>query len=380
MSPCTGSPFARSWSVFLPKPTAWDLNFEKPSDLEGTCVSGLPGHLEFTTLALGLVATGKHPSKLSLGSVDDKSARRLRGGSGIPPLFNSMAETLPILDAFSKTCCDLTHLTLHMGTYMYQRFPMQTFYPDLTGLGYFLDSLIALQTLELVLPARCAIFHQYYNYDNIFKIKDGIWPDLHTMKLHNLAIGTRDLVKLFAEAFPSLRSLSIAAICLIEGRWVWILEFMREHMQLDTFYIAQYSGLLYPGDEVRDAYEYYESDLTKSDRHREYVQSYVVHGGLHPDTVDWEFLNNETNDGEEGDQNSEEDDQNSEEGYQNSEEHEQHDKRNSHVSTEIEEEAETAEYSQRYYMELQEREAKSAAYRQRYSMELQEFLQTKAEA
>ena len=116
-------------------------------------------------------------------------------------------------------------------------------------------------------------------------------------------------------------------VVLLDGLWEWIIEFMRERMQLDSFDIAVGPGLLYSsGDFYRD--HQYDGHQT--------VQNYVVHGGRHPSII--YFSDDETEDDEEKDE------------Y--SWEHGQHDGRNRHVKKKTEKDAEAAVISQRYSKEL----------------------------
>lgn len=64
---CTGSPFARSWSVFRPKPSDWEfvLDGSKELGLEPSA-----GFFEFTFLSNALSSAGLQPSKLRVGSID----------------------------------------------------------------------------------------------------------------------------------------------------------------------------------------------------------------------------------------------------------------------------------------------------------------------
>lgn len=240
-----------------------------------------------------------------------------------------------MINLFTKSYRDLTHLTLHMGSF--EAIAMPLVYADLTGLGYFLASLTALQSLELILPYSVSHPERCYKYDGIFKTEDGRWPKLHTLKLYNIAISTTEIVSLFADALPSMRSLAISAVMLLDGRWEWIIEFMRKRMQLDTFAIGLLCGLLYSdggfyGDDQYDCYQ-----TEEYDRHLGSVLNYVLHGGHHPSIMD--FSDDEVGDDEEDDQ--------------NSEAHQQHHGRYRHVRTEMEKEAEAAAVSHRYTMELQ---------------------------
>ncbi|KAI4283430.1 MAG: hypothetical protein L6R38_002152 [Xanthoria sp. 2 TBL-2021] len=203
-------------------------------------------------------------------------------GQGISPIvFDSSDRSMDMHDVLINTYGSLSHLTLHMGT----RVPVSL--PDLTGLGDFLGSLLGLEYLELFLPAPALSGFQY-TYDQIFDSKDGRWPKLHTLSIHNLAIGTKDLVSLFSNGLPSLRNLIISVMVLLDGRWEWIIQFMHEHMRLDEFQTSSGAELMYSdgGFYQDDNYEWYGTE--EYDWLLESVQSYVVRceGHKHPSNRD----------------------------------------------------------------------------------------------
>ena len=147
--------------------------------------------------------------------------------------------------------------------------------PELTGLGDFLGSLLGLEYLELFLPAP-APFTSHYTYDQIFDSMDGRWPRLHTLSLHNLAIGTKDLVSLRSEGLPSLRNLYACLMVLLEGRWDWIIQLMHWHMRLDDFQTPFGTELMYADGGFYQDENYEWNGIEEYDWLLESVQSYVL--------------------------------------------------------------------------------------------------------
>ena len=123
--------------------------------------------------------------------------------------------------------------------------------PALSRLGDFLRSLLGLEYLELCLTAPAEL-ESHYTHDQIFGSEDVSWPRLHTLSIHNIAMGTRDLISLFSDGLPSLRNLKISVMVLLSGRWEWIIQFMHEHMSLDDFQMRCETELLYPGGRFHD--------------------------------------------------------------------------------------------------------------------------------
>ena len=120
-----------------------------------------------------------------------------------PIVFDSSNRSMGMHDILIDTYGNLYQLTLHIGTLGTRRLA------ELTGLGDFLGSLLGLEYLELFLPAL-APSGSHYTYDQIFDSKDGRWPRLHTLSLHNLAINTKDLVSFLSDGLPSLRNLYVS--------------------------------------------------------------------------------------------------------------------------------------------------------------------------
>ncbi|KAL8847818.1 MAG: hypothetical protein Q9221_007170 [Calogaya cf. arnoldii] len=249
ITPCTGSPFARSWSVFRPKPYNWKFALDDSTEV-GLAPSD--GFLEFTFVSNALSSADVHPSKLSVGSIDiSKDRSRSQDthfgyGEGIRPLLESGDwEMLRVLDNVYQ---NLTHLSLHMATIDHVDLPRLM--PNLRGLGQLLYSLTKLESLDLRLPlARCdslPLWGNQNSYDQVFERKDGRWPKLHTLILHNIAVGTRDLVSLFSNGLPILRTLALSSIKLLDGKWEWLIEFMHQKMVLDLMSQEYGTTLLYP--------------------------------------------------------------------------------------------------------------------------------------
>lgn len=152
---------------------------------------------------------------------------------------------------------DLTHLPLHMATIEGVDLPHRM--PDLRGLGHLLYSLTGLEFLDLRLPVALSepYWGNHYTYERVFERKDGRWPKLPTLTLHNIAIDTTDLVSLFSNRLPVLQTLAFSMTLLLDGKWEWIIEFMHHKMILDEMDIKYGSSLLYPGVKIygEDQYE-----------------------------------------------------------------------------------------------------------------------------
>lgn len=282
LTPCTGSPLARSWNIFHPKPLAWDFIRTEDEELGGPS----DGVSEFFFLSKALSQARKHPCKLSVGTVDDSNDRVHVGdpGHGNEGIAPTVFQTLEMHDTLITTYRNLTHLTLHMDSIAGVTMPSE--YPDLTGLGDLLISLPGLQYLDLALPAALSPQQQCYTYDQIFQYPDdGRWPNLHDLSIHNIAIRTKDLVAFFSEGLPALRRLSISIIVLLDGRWEWIIQFLHEHLRLESFETAIESGLLYSDGGFYNEGDRYEWYLTEQYNWLlESVASYVERreGCLHP--------------------------------------------------------------------------------------------------
>lgn len=84
----------------------------------------------------------------------------------------------------------------------------------------------------------------FNTYGQVFPGKDARWPQMQTLHLHRLAIGTKDMVNLLTKAIQYLHHLDIAMIELLDVRWEWNIELMQS-MWLEPFNIQEYSILLY---------------------------------------------------------------------------------------------------------------------------------------
>ena len=106
-----------------------------------------------------------------------------------------------------------------------------------------------------------------------------------------MAISIRNLGRLLSVRLPNLRTLELSNITHLEGRWEWVMQFMRSSMQLDIFKVEygtamMYFNAQYFGDEVFDLGD------TKQCRHfLEHDQEYVIRlpGVRHPYIGSWEL-------------------------------------------------------------------------------------------
>ena len=181
----------------------------------------------------------------------------------------------------------LTHLTLHLATS--QEGGLLHDCHSLSGLGRLLDSFPDLEHLELVLPKALPRHTPLYRYDQIFARKGCRWPRLHTLVLCNVTIGTKDLV-LLLQSLPSLRSLRIPDVWLIDGRWQWIIEFMHRSLKVESFEAAPYETLFQYADE-----DFYEDESGDFDIVADYVlrRPGVRHPHLRANESDEEDENDE---------------------------------------------------------------------------------------
>ncbi|KAL8651668.1 MAG: hypothetical protein Q9226_004606 [Calogaya cf. arnoldii] len=212
------------------------------------------GYHEFAFLSSALSIAHVHPTKLSVGSIDISKDRsrsqdtRFGYGKGMRPLVELGDSKM--LRCLHNVYQNLTHLSLHMATIDHE-VGLPRLMPDLRGFGQLLYSLTNLEFLDLRLPlARydpLPFWGNQHSYPQVFERKDGRWPKLHTLRLHNIAIGTRHLVSLFRNGLPVLRTLALSMILLLDGKWEWIIEFIHQKTTLDMMSIEYGTALLYPG-------------------------------------------------------------------------------------------------------------------------------------
>ena len=118
------------------------------------------------------------------------------------------------------------------------------YYFDLYKVSPMLGSMTTLKRLDLELPEdRCNNPVFYVPYSVVFP-KHGHWPQLTTLTVQNLAIGTKNLVTLFIKKMPSVRHLAFGRIYLDDGTWEGIFEFLRILHRLSSFSIDPESFLL----------------------------------------------------------------------------------------------------------------------------------------
>ena len=199
-------------------------------------------------------------------------------GSGMSPIvFDSSNRSMEMHDILIDTYGNLYQLTLHIGTLGTRRLA------ELTGLGDFLGSLLGLEYLELFLPAP-APFGPHHTCNQMIDSNDGRWPRLHTLSLHNLANGTKDLVSLLSDGLPSLRDLYVSVMVLLDGRWDWIIQFMHHQMRLDDFQTHFGTELMYAYGGFYEDENYEWNGTEQYDWLLESVQSYVLRweGSEHP--------------------------------------------------------------------------------------------------
>ena len=176
------------------------------------------GFSEFCFLSNALSAARIHPLRLNVPAPD---------GHGLPPVFDSSPEILQLIDIFISAFHGLRSLDMVFNSRWDVATPVV--YNDLRGLGRLINLLSGLEELKLDMSIRS---DRHYDYDQIFGGIALHLPKLHTFSLHNMAINTKSLVGLFAQALPGLQTLSFEFIELLDGQWDWIFEFMHRSMHL----------------------------------------------------------------------------------------------------------------------------------------------------
>lgn len=271
-----GSPLARSWNLFPARPCPWDFideEFKPPGMSDGT------NELRF--LSHALLKAKIRPRRLRLGRA---SAYGLP-----PPVFDSSSQSLGMSKIFTGAYQKVTHIKLHMANCC--GVSVADAFSDLTGLGCLLRSLTNLEYLHLDLPYGTwsvdGVYHRerHYTYDQIFAKKAGLWPKIHTFVIHNLGIGTQDLVRLLSDGMPQLNNFQIrSSMDLLDGRWEWIIEHMRHIKKLRRFIIYPGTELICPDDQTYLLDRTSDGDF-ESDEYYDImveVEDYVLNGGRHP--------------------------------------------------------------------------------------------------
>ena len=268
-----GSPLARSWKLFHTVPSSWA--FEPDEEYKRSGISnGIP---EFKFLSIALSRANIRPSKLTIGKSNNVGIN-----GGIAPLFNSSNGCLAMQMTFDHVYRELSHLTIHFATNIVLEDPLIC--TDMSGLGRLLISLTGLESLFFDLPSGLYIPEILYSYNQVFAGQHGHWPKLRKLTIYNIAIGIKDLTKLLTLDLPKLQDLEIFQIILLDGRWEWIIEYMRKFLELEKLHNLHNSGLVYPD------WSFYLQG-TMSDNHRftpdyqivsDKITNYVIHGGRHP--------------------------------------------------------------------------------------------------
>lgn len=137
----------------------------------------------------------------------------------------------------------------------------------------------------LNLPFGIDILETPYSYNQIFAGQHGHWPKLCKLAIHNLAVGTKDLTRLLTLDLPKLRDLAIYEVKLVDGRWEWIIEYMRSFLKLERLHgRPDGAGLVYPGGgyNLPESTSNEQSGRCADRKVLDKVANYVRHGGRHP--------------------------------------------------------------------------------------------------
>ena len=260
---CEGSPLARSWHPFHAHPGDWDLG-----DDESPRQPSLSK--DFWTLAFALSEAGK------------TTIRNLSIESTLPPaaFVTKTGENQYHVDSGVAAYSRLEDLKLSLAGYLDQ--PKFTLYDNLHGLHRLLEPMTALKRFELDLPDDGVNWPMaFFPYRLIFP-EYGLWPQLTTFTVRNLAIGTKDLITLLTTKMPSLRHLTFGNMNLLDGLWDGIIEYLRVANRLSSFKIELESRLLHRGNEN------YISQQTGSGGYRKFYRDHDdVHNSIGDYIINW---------------------------------------------------------------------------------------------
>ncbi|CAF9942236.1 MAG: hypothetical protein ALECFALPRED_009624 [Alectoria fallacina] len=258
-----GSPLARSWHPFHAHPGDWILGDDQSPRQPSLSK-------DFWTLASALSEAG------------NTKIRNLSIESTLPPaaFVTKPEETQTHVDCGVASYSRLEDLKLSLAGYLDQ--PKVKLYDNLHGLHRLLESMAALKRFELDLPDDCVNEPVvFFPYRLIFP-EDGLWPQLTTFTVRNLAIGTKDLITLLTTKMPSLRHLTFGNINLLDGLWDGIIEYLRVANGLASFEIESESLLLHRGNEN------YVLQQTGSGGSRKFYRDYYdVHNSIGDYIINW---------------------------------------------------------------------------------------------
>ena len=223
-----GSPLARSWNPLHAHPGHRNSGLLRPSNT-------FKVFQQFHDLTFALLAAGV------------AGVRGLSIESILPPRYVALAADEKLKAGFAtRLLYAYSRLEeLHLRLPGWCDKPMVGSFNDLHGLHLMVESMTALKRFRLELPDdyvnRPVV---YFPCWNVFS-ENGHWPQLTTLSVHNLAIGTKDLISLLVTKMPSLRYLAFGNVRLLDGRWEGIVEYLRISKRLSVFGLGLNTFLLH---------------------------------------------------------------------------------------------------------------------------------------
>ena len=223
-----GSPLARSWHLFHAHPQGWVFDSDKP-------LRGNSPNRDFWRVAVALSEAGK------------STIRNLSVESNLPPTTFVTKSGVPegLVNYGMAAYHTVEYLKLCLVAYAKE--PMAHLHDNLHYLHLLLASMTALKRFELDLPDNYLNEPMlFFPYTKVFP-NTGLWPQMTTFTVSNLAVGTQDLMTLLLTQIPSLRHLAFGNMNLLDGEWEGIIEYLRVVNRLSSFRFTGGFMLLHRG-------------------------------------------------------------------------------------------------------------------------------------
>ena len=255
-----GSPLARSWRPFQTIPGCYDDNSDQPYP----SLQVLHGY-QVLTLALSEARNPKF-RKLSMENA-------LAQGAFVQDLGSGQFSTDPAVAAY----CRLKDLKLSLATS--RNVAGLESDKNVYGLQRMLESMTLLERLELRLPHVETGEPPYRAWHSLAIPKSGAWPHLVSFWVTDLAISTKDLMRLLLVRMPSLNHLGFGRIKLLDGSWEGIVEYLRVSGRLSHLYLSQGTWLF-----DHESIMYLNRCRRGRDHHtmRGLIRDYVIYGHSDP--------------------------------------------------------------------------------------------------
>ena len=203
-----GSPLARSWHPHHARPPAWAFSPRIPFDSCSNIID-----YRYITSALAVAGrTGVRSLSIEnptppCAFVDNPNQKQTLLNDGIAAYSGVQNLKLILVRPFNPSRIECHH--------------------HLRWVQSMLESMKTLKRLVLVLPTI---------YDKVFAA-NGYWPQLTVLNVHNIAIGTKDLMTLLSTRMPRLRHLGFGTVRLLDGSWSAIIEYLKISHRLSSFHI-----------------------------------------------------------------------------------------------------------------------------------------------